>query len=123
MADNNPTDFAGWDALSGSAKAVYAAAYTTATSLTSVRTVKIDLSRTGSGGSYSSLATAVSLSTDPTAATTWTWNPVTAPATTQAVFRITDEADATIVQYSAELIIEAAPITIPVYAEEIEEEY
>lgn len=113
MADNNSTEFAGWDALSGSQKATWAAAYTTATGLTSVRTVKIDLSRDGGMDGYDeALATAVSLSTDPSVSTVWNWNPVIGPATTQAKFRIMDEADATIVQYSGLLTIEAAPVTI-----------
>jgi hypothetical protein len=111
MADNHSAEFSGWDALTGSERATWAAAYTTATSLTSVRTVKIDLSRDGGTDGYDeALATGVSLSTDDTVNTVWAWNPVTGPATTQAKFRITDEADATIVQYSGLLTIEASPV-------------
>jgi hypothetical protein len=112
LADNEPSDFANWDSLTGVQKAAQAAAYTTATSLTSVRTVKIDISRDDGDDGYSeSIATGVSASTNPSVNTVYTWDPVTGPVTTEAKFRITDETDSTNVQYTGLLIIESGATT------------
>jgi hypothetical protein len=112
LADNHPDDFADWDSLTGEEKATQAAAYTTATTLTSVRTVKIDLSRDGGTDDYDeAIATGVSANTNPSLNTTYMWNPITGPATTQAKFRITDEVDTTNIQYTGLLVIESSTVT------------
>ena len=60
----------------------------------------------GTDGYDEAIATGVSVSTDPSVNTVYTWNPVTGPATTQAKFRITDEIDGTNLQYTGLLLIE-----------------
>jgi len=127
MSDNYATDFNGWDALTGTQKSNYAVSYETATSTTSVRTVMVELSRNG-GSSYSTIATGISLSKDPTVNTIYYWT-VTGPTTSNARFRITDSTDATIVQTTGDLVITAlavvdytgannmTPVNNPTYAE------